>query len=148
MANQEVLLGQGVLTWCRSERISDRYGTVYLIGETENSLSPTTTSQPLARVKPGTRGTLLARVREARESTHIGDIFRGIFPETPEVGEEIFLGQGRIFFQPQNDIQTVGLAPEDGRSHDWLDPEALYRAHEQSVDLVFVPELDEEVSNA
>jgi hypothetical protein len=36
-------------------------------------------------------------------------------------------------------IEAVGLAPEDvdDRDTDWLDPRALYRAHEQTVRLVF-----------
>jgi hypothetical protein len=83
----------------------------------------------------GQRGSLVVEVLETRESTHIGDLFRGFFPSTPQVGEVIRLGSGAVFVEP-GEISTIGLLPDDHRTSDWLDPQALYRAHEQTVRLV------------
>ncbi len=74
---------------------------------------------------------------EARKSEHIGDLFRGFFPETPEVGEEIILGEGSVFYMQEDDRIYIGLKPNDGREKDWLDPKKLYRAHAQYVELYF-----------
>jgi hypothetical protein len=74
-------LGIGVLTWDGRERRTDRYDTVYLIAAGRNSLtkgpSPSLVKLP---EEPLGAGTLWAVVLETRESTHIGDLFRGIFP--------------------------------------------------------------------
>ncbi len=136
-----VVLGEGVLTWPRYERVGDRYGVVNLMtAPVENlndfSFTPdyvTLGGDPFA----GSDGKLVATVLETRQSGHIGDIFRGFYPETPEVGEVIELGEGKLFF---DDDETVGLEPNDGREADWLDPLALYRCHEQTVRLEFVTE--------
>ncbi len=90
----------------------------------------------------GLPGRLVAEVQATRQSTHVGDLFRGLRPETPEVGERIVLGEGRLFCQTvdrEEGIEAVGCTPEpeDPRDSDWLDPRALYRAHEQTVRLVF-----------
>ena len=74
---------------------------------------------------------------EARKSEHVGDLFRGFFPETPEVGEEIILGEGSVFYMQEDDRIYIGLKPNDGRKKDWLDPKKLYRAHAQYVELYF-----------
>jgi hypothetical protein len=129
-------LGEGRLTWPRGERVSDRYGTVCLMVDGD-SLTPTTAYITLDHGIDGQRGTLIAEVIETRESTHIGDLFRGIFPVTPEVGERITLGTGTVFFARDFDADQIGLRPDDGRDSDWLDPNALYRAHEQTVRLMF-----------
>ncbi len=123
-------LGSGILTWDPCERISDRYGTVYVMdSEMRNANSLDTT---LA----GRCGTLVAIVLATRTSRHIGDLFHGVYPSTPRVGERITLGSGRLFF----DGQRVGLQPDDDRESWWLGIEALYRAHEQTVELYFEPE--------
>lgn len=139
-----IKLGRGVLTWDASERRSDRYGAVWLIPEGENSL---TEGRPPSLVDAvhnlewdGSEGELIAVVTATRESTHIGDLAHGIFPQTPEVGEIIVLGEGALFFEtaPFGGF-TVGLRPRDQRSCLWLDIRKLYRAHEQSVELFFHP---------
>ena len=147
-----VTIGEGVLTWRRGERIGDRYGAVSLMAEGGNSLSaervawlPLTTATTAPRkVLGGQRGRLEAHVLATRQSTHIGDFFRGFSPSTPEVGEVIVLGGGTLFFEEHRDdgprYAAVGLRPDDDRTTDWLDPPALYRAHEQTVRLLFVPE--------
>jgi len=138
MSKQIVDLGTGRLTWPRVERVGDRYGVVMLMADgdsmTETSHYINPTDPPIDR-----HGSLIAEVVEIRESTHIGDLFRGFFPETPEVGDRIVLGEG-TFFTEDTDFGAVGmgLAPDDDRTTDWLDPKQLYRAHEQTVRLTFV----------
>jgi hypothetical protein len=153
-----MILGEGVLTWARHERVTDRYGTVGLMteghahadlvaqGMTEQQatvnayLHSNPTWLDVHTVPEGTRGTLQVRVIRTRQSGHIGDLFRGLSPTTPEVGEVIVLGTGTVFHDGDGDGIYIGLRPDDGRDADWLDPEALYRAHEQTVELQFLPE--------
>ena len=129
------LIGTGILNWPRHERMFDRYGLVALWPRDDEYGSPL----PMDVVPlEGVRGQLIAKVLEARQSTHIGDLFRDLRPETPEVGEEIVLGEGVVFYELHEDGQVfVGLKPEDGRTNDWLDPKMLYRAHAQYVELYF-----------
>lgn len=135
-----VLLGQGRLTWSRYERIGDRYGAVSLMMDGD-SLNDVGQWAPIAAEHVGEHGTLTAEVLETRDSTHIGDLFRGFFPETPAVGERIVFGQGWLFTERADWGATqVGLRPDDGRAVDWLDPQMLYRAHEQTVRLLFTPD--------
>ena len=136
-----ISLGRGRLTWTPRERRSDRYGAVFLIPEGHDSFTPGP-SQSMVEATPMVLdfyGELIALVRETRESTHIGDIFRGVFPTTPEVGESIVLGEGTLFYEelPLGCGMAVGLKPRDRRQDLWLDINALYRAHEQSVELFF-----------
>lgn len=137
-----IKLGRGVLSWDASERISDRYGTVWLLPEGVNSLircDPISLIQPRAEWE-GSEGELIAVVTEARDSTHVGDLFHGVSPETPEVGEIIVLGDGQLFFETgTHGGFFAGLRPLDQRSTLWLDIRKLYRAHEQSVELFFHP---------
>lgn len=135
-----VTIGEGRLSWRRGERISDRYGTVLLLAHGD-SLSKTVAYIDPDASMVGTVGSLVAVVLETRESTHIGDLFRGLFPSTPDVGDEIALGTGRLFVDPRDPdgFISIGLDPEDGRDSDWLDPARLYRAHEQTVRLEFRP---------
>ncbi len=122
------VIGEGVLTWEPSERISDRYGAVFLMNDGD-SLHEPSGYVPIPDDAPvGLPGWLVAEVTAARQST-----------------QRIVLGRGRLFCQtvgrdnPHPVIKAVGLAPEDvdDRDSDWLDPRALYRAHEQTVRLVF-----------
>ncbi len=76
--------------------------------------------------------------------THIGDLFRGVSPSTPKVGETIVLGTGTFFTEPTDWYAegvkfslAFGLDPDDGRETDWLDINSLYRLHEQDVELYF-----------
>lgn len=138
-----ISLGKGVLTWDGAERRSDRYGTVYLISEGMNSLSsgpvPSIIKLPANAPASATAfGSLIAVVVETRDSTHIGDLFRAIYPRTPDIGSRIALGEGMLFYQVlDGGGLSVGLKPIDGRRVDWLNPRALYDAHEQSVELLF-----------
>lgn len=138
-----MILGTGILTWDGRERRSDRYGTVWLMNDGHTSMSTGDPERLLDAAAvadaDGKKGRLVARVISVRQSTHIGDLFRGIYPIQPEEGEEIELGLGTAFCEQQHFGVAVGLLPDDGRSHDWLDPKSLYRAHEQLVELRFDP---------
>ncbi len=129
------LIGTGILNWPRHERVYDRYGVVALWPRDDEHGDPL--SMDVVPLE-GIRGQLIAKVLEARKSSHIGDLFREIYPVTPEVGEEIVLGEGIVFYDVNSDGRTfIGLKPEDGRTNDWLDPKKLYRAHAQYVELYF-----------
>jgi hypothetical protein len=141
----QFVIGEGVLTWHANERHTNRYGAVFLMTDGD-SLHEPTGYLPIPDDAPvGLPGRLVAEVTATRQSTHVGDWGRGLYPQTPAVGERIVLGRGRLFCQtvdrdsPHPVIEAVGLAPEDvdDRDIDWLDPRALYRAHEQTVRLVF-----------
>ncbi len=133
------VIGKGYLTWNPSERRTDRYGSVALL-RSGNSLSTGPVQWvPLAvDVKDvGRIVQLTAVVCETRESTHVGDLFRGVFPSTPAIGEIIVLGSGFLF--AERDV--VGVRPTDSRPTDWMDIHALYRCHEQLVELSYTDEL-------
>lgn len=132
-------LGTGRLSWPRNERVCDRYGAVMLMADGDSFVEPSRYVNP-TDAPVGQRGTLVAEVLETRESTHIGDLFRGLFPETLEVGERIVLGTGTFFVEDTDwGAVLMGLSPDEPRNSDWLDPKALYRAHEQTVRLTFEP---------
>jgi len=134
------LIGQGILSWHPSERRTDRYGTVMLMAEGMDSYSDKDQAAPLnSQPEEGLYGELIAVITQNRESTHIGDLFRGVFPSIPDIGEEIILGKGLLFYDTIPDLPYtfIGLCPIDGRDIDWLDINSLYRCHEQSVNLYF-----------
>ncbi len=124
----KILLGTGILNWDRGERVSDRYGFVKLftsLGSEETLL--------FDEAHKDKKGRLVAKVIKTRKSDHVGDLFHGVFPATPDVGENIILGKGILVV----DDDAVGLKPEDGRDSMWLEIKKLYRAHLQTVELFF-----------
>jgi hypothetical protein len=122
-------IGTGVLDWDREERISDRYGSVMLLDRPQSYHKPL----GLCRSNERKHGQLLAIVRDVRESPHIGDLFHEVYPSKPNVGDLIVLGEGTLFFS----ADRVGLLPDDNRSSLWLDINALYCVHNQTVTLFF-----------
>jgi hypothetical protein len=132
-------IATGVVAWHPGERVSDRYGTIFL-RETPDGGAIV----PLPDTFDGQNGTLIACIREARRSPHIGDLFRGLRPpeEPLASGTEVRLGTGVLFREDLEDGEgvAIGVQPDDGREYDWLDPEALYQVHHQTVDLFFEPE--------
>lgn len=135
------LLGTGVVTWQRRERVTDRYGAIFL---TEIPDGPVV---EMPDCYDGQKGSFIACIREARQSQHIGDLFRGLTPpkEPLPVGTEIVLGAGTLFREGLSDIAgiAVGLRPHwiltrfEKWRHDWLNPVSLYQVHNQTVDLFF-----------
>ena len=81
----KVLIAEGLLTWSRYERVSDRYGTVEIIVNKNPERYANFSDSPT-----GQHGKLVAEVINTRQSHHIGDFFNGWYPVTPEVGEEKF----------------------------------------------------------
>ena len=138
-----ILIGTGSLSWDGYERRSDRYGTigVYSVDSLGKKITEgANLFLPALKKWEGKKGQLRAEVVETRKSTHIGDLFHGFFPTTPTKGEIILLGEGTLFLETSIHFMAVGLKPDDGRDIFWLNPEALYRAHEQTVNLFFIPE--------
>lgn len=137
-------LGTGQLSWHGSERRSDRYGTVALWDDaTPGGNGEQLTWPQEALAAAGKTGYLIAHIIETRQSDHIGDLFRGFKPVTPEVDEVIEMGPGVLFFEQIDDLVCAGLRPDDGRTDDWLDPHDLYRLHQQTVRLEFAAEDDQ-----
>ena len=87
----ETLFRYRGIRWNRDERISDRYGSVGLWNDYRLCLSNDKLKDKV--------GTLKAIIIETRESHHFGDIFRGLFPSTPEIGDVIELGHGILWFE-------------------------------------------------
>jgi hypothetical protein len=139
---KRILLGVGTLTWDGSERRSDRYGMITLFDENSygGKIGPKVKfNEDNIRGNVGKEGELIFEVTETRDSTHIGDLFRGFSPTTPEIGQSIKLGEGRLVRGRTSWCGiTLGLEPSDGRDNDWLNPEALYNAHEQTEKLYFI----------
>ncbi len=136
----QILIGRGKLTWMKSERVSDRYGAVWLMGVDETSLSGKATAQPLWFPPLNQAGRLIARVIDARDSTHIGDFFRGIAPTTPLTGDVFLLGTGTASKETVIGIDTFLLCPPaKEQSSNWLNPYALYNCHESVVELIWLP---------
>jgi hypothetical protein len=139
----KILIAKGALTWNAPERRSDRYGTVYvhdLNSEEKKINSGSIMLNEIIKSLVNKKGTLLCEVLETRQSTHIGDLFHGVFPVTPAVGETVILGEGTLFTEEQFNSFVVGLKPADGRTELWLDINKLYRVHEQTVNLYFQPD--------
>ena len=126
-------LGTGVLNWERDERVNDRYGFVFL-DQQEEMDRDIGDKVELDQSRVNHRGRLIAVVRETRKSRHVGDLFHKIYPQTPEVGEEIVLGEGILVF---DDDGNIGTLPDDKRRTWWMNVHNLYRAHEQTVTLFF-----------
>jgi hypothetical protein len=132
----EHILGRGVLTWSNLERVTDRYGTVCLRCHPRHHAPFVELAAP---AHEGITGVLIARVIEARKTNHPGDVIRKIYPAMPAAGEDIILGSGELARHVADPAHVIGLIPSDGRGTDWLDPVQLFRAIDQTVDLVFRP---------
>ncbi len=132
-----VTLGEGVLTWPREERASDRFGCITLMAAPDSRRHV-----KLRRAPAGARGSLVAHVLENRETSyiHVGDQLWGLEPSIAAVGEAVTLGTGTLFTGKTAGVHVAGLMPDDGRATNWLDPAALRRCHEQTVRLEFHPE--------
>lgn len=138
-----MILGKGQLTWNKRERVSDRYGAVFLMNEDDYKAN--LFRENLKKVK-GKNGSLEVKIIEGRESSHIGDILCGLNQkEVPEQGDNFVIGTGTLFEITEGPRSTlnseftnpIGLKPEDTNGH-WLDTEKLYNVHESIVELHFI----------
>jgi len=142
----KVLVATGIFMWEGLERRSDRYGRFYACSSTLNGnveVQPTFEVEA-AEALNGKRVRITVEVVSARESGHVGDMFHGISPMKPKKGDVIDLGVG-IFDvgRNYNNDPDIGLRPNDGRSAWWINPNQLYKLHDQTVN-VFVEETQDE----
>lgn len=124
------LIGIGNLNWRRYERVSDRYGSICLYKSQESE-------ETVVLNKYHGYGKLTAIIKEIRPSNHIGDMFRGLHPSTPQINDTIELGEGELFYNADEFGEMVGLKPNNSRTSDWLNPKNLYKCHNQTVELWF-----------
>lgn len=110
--------------WHRGERISDRYGTINV---------------PYGTTLPAGKGRLWAKVIEPKQSSHFGDIARGLYPRLPRKNQIELLGEGKAFSQGGEGCICFGVKPNTIRQSDWLDSRALYNIHESTVEYFWEP---------
>jgi len=127
---QPVQLGEGILTWPPAERELGRFGSICLRQANTNQLRRFDTAPAGEIVR------LAFTVEYVRAAILPPNEHLGIEPTTPCLGEEIDLGIGILFVLDLSGLGpvAVGILPTEQRlRHDqWLDPVALYKAHNQS----------------
>lgn len=128
MLSTEQIIGQGILGWWRSERITGRYGSISLYKEYE--------SIPIGKDLVGQRGSLSLRIVEVLKNriTDDGE------DATPKVGDVLVLGKGTAFSDQEDDEYAFGVQPDDGRDEGWLNVDSLYTAWRQTVEVIWQPE--------
>lgn len=129
LLEREVALARGVLRLDPEERESDRYGFVSIHqdnGERGEAF-------PVDKSLNGKSGRLIAHVLETRDTKRVGDHFLKIAKSSPRVGERIVLGEGRLIVHEG----LVGVHPFDGRDNFFMDPDAMFQANAQLVELAF-----------
>ena len=114
------LLGTGNFTWNAIERRSDRYGSVKLTDEFQDS--NILLHSDMDRLE-GKHGRLFAEVLRPVVSSHIGDTARGLKPSTPNKGEIVILGEGTLF------IEHRGIAIHEKSEMEFQD-EAMFKSME------------------
>lgn len=134
-----LFLGSGSLSWHSEERVSDRYGSIFLFNYEKQYDTTLLLDFQLIKRLNGCLGTLKASIISTRQSNHVGDIFRSLKPSMPKIGEVIELGHGNLFHE-KSEFLCIGLRPLNARVSDWLNPHALYRCHHQVVELYFQAE--------
>lgn len=132
-------LASGVFGWSREERCTNRYGKFEFRTEPYDGGVVADVSYDVDAMEAlvGNKVRLVARVTATRKSGHCGDLYLGIKPSTPKLGEEIELGVGTLLIEAGDDTDCrIGLKPSDGREEFWIDPRILYRLHDQTVELL------------
>jgi len=132
----------GVFTWNRHERVSNRYGSFTMSDEYE---AVVLFDRQRIEALVGKRVRITCKVTKTRQSEHIGDLFLGVFPSTPAVGEVVELGVGTLRLENDEQSQTpsIVLEPGDGRDELWMDPDKLFRLHEQNVEVTIEQTTDD-----
>ena len=142
-------VGHGIFSWNGQERRTDRYGSFIVDAQNHEQGARAAAYLDLKALKNlvGKRVRVWCVVVETRTSGHIGDLFHGIKPSTPNVGEVVDLGVGTLQLEDAgfNNLTAITLHPKDGRKTFWIDPRRFYRLHDQTVD-VFVEATDAEFS--
>jgi hypothetical protein len=126
-------VGHGVFGWPASERRSNRYGAIHLSDRPyeKPAVTKVEIDRPALYALNGLRVRTMCKVVETRTSGHVGDLFLGIYPSTPEVGEEVDLGAGLLTVRPSYDEwPDFVFLPKEPRPELWLDPRKLYRLHD------------------
>lgn len=129
--------GMGIVSWSPSERRSLRYGAFRLQAMTCDDIVMVEPHLDIPMDLIGQRVKVSLRVITPRQSAHPGDHFLGVMPVTPEVNDIIVLGPGILSLEKENGVEALNiiLAPEDGRSKLWIDPQQLYILHDQTVEM-------------
>jgi len=100
MSNKRILLGIGDLVWDAVERQTDRYGTVRLTNqEVKNGPEHDILIDRKHDEHQGKKGKLIAKVIWPVKSPHMGDLHRGLRPQTPKLFEEVLFGEGFLFIE-------------------------------------------------
>lgn len=88
----------------------------------------------------GTAGTLVAHVIHSNATDRDRE-FGQRHPELrpPETGERVVLGSGTLFTEEYGEARApvVGVRPDDGRTENWMDPNAIFRCKDHLVRLEF-----------
>ena len=135
------LIARGIFSWHPAERITKRYGAFMINKESYNrEIASNYKFQDMDKVAPlvGKRVRILASVFQSRYSGHIGDLFLGIYPTQPSVGDTVELGVGVLDYIKDKgcpEWSEFVLHPEDKREELWIDPNKLYTLHDQTVEL-------------
>lgn len=151
MPNLVDRVGHGIFCWNGSERRGDRYGA-FVVGYAPYEGNERVAAHlDIAALRPlvGKRVHVHVAVVKTRQSGHLGDLFHGWIPSTPNEGEIVDLGVGMLGLEDAgwDSLTAVVLEPEDGRTTFWIDPRKFYRLHDQTVDVMIV-ETDEPFSPA
>lgn len=121
-----MILGTGKFTWDSAERRTNRYGSFTLVDGVE-IFDSTIFLNKMVKIS--------CEVLETRKSSHMGDIFLGIYPSTPKVGDVIELGTGIFDIQNStwNEECPDFFLKNEERRELWIDPVQLYKVHDQTV---------------
>jgi hypothetical protein len=137
-------VGFGIFGWSGTERRTDRYGGFVLNQATFEGADRVAAHLDNKALEPliGKRVHIWCKVITNRESGHAGDLFLGILPTKPEIGEVVDLGVGTLDLEwGFEGLTAVVLRPGDGRDTFWYNPHKLYRLHDQTVE-VFIEATD------
>lgn len=116
---QTIDIGTGVLGWHKSERVSDRYGSVGLFATAGGQSLSDAYLVATEGLPFGETVMLKGEVLETRQSGHIGDLFRGDGPpdgdDAVTVGSIVTLGTGELVRIIHGDYGPyVGVKPDRG----------------------------------
>lgn len=133
-------IGHGIISWDGYERRSRRYGSLYLDSKNvdENTSAEVSIDLDALAALKGQRVCITCTIVADRESGHAGDCALGISPVRPQRGDIIEVGVGILDLAPcpwSAGGMAIMLRPTDGRTELWIDPRALYKLHDQTVEV-------------